>query len=123
MYVVLGFFVKNESVLLGVSVFICLIILYIVIFSENIRFELDDSGTMRYFKKGRLQKTYLLEEYRFGYYSKSDGSKTDITLNILHVESGTEETIDCSPIGAGKFSNMYMKIKAHTKETIEVLKA
>ena len=122
-YIVLSIFVDNYMILLGVSALVFLAILYITIFSENIRFEVNDDGTMRYFKKGKPQKIYILEEYRFGYNSKSDSISSDIILNILHIESGEEEYIDCSPIGLRKFSDMYEKLKKYSKEETEVLKA
>jgi hypothetical protein len=48
------------------------ILLYMAIFSENIRFELDGDGTFRYFKKGALRNTFNLPEYRIGYYAKTE---------------------------------------------------
>ena len=122
-FFVLNMFVGNSLILYGVPVLVFIVLIYMALFSENIRFELDGDGTMRYFKKGKLKKTYKLEEYLLGYHSKSDGTGHDISLRILHVESGEEESIDCSPIGARRFSDMYSSLKAHTNEEPEVLKA
>ena len=121
-YFVLNIFVDSTLILFGVSVLVFAVLLYVAVFSENIRFELDEDGTLRYFQKGRLKKTYKLEEYLLGYYSKSDRLTTDITLRILHAESGEEESLDCSPLGERNFHNLFTSIKAHTKEEPEVLK-
>ena len=122
-FFVLNIFVNNSLVLLGVPFLIFLTLIYLAVFSENIRFELDSDGTLRYFQKGKLKGSYRLEEYMVGYHSKSDGTSTDITLHILNASNGEEERIDCSPIGKRKFSDMYAKLKLHTKEEPEVLKA
>ena len=123
LYFILNIFTTSKLILYGIPSLAFLLLLYIVIFSENIRFELDDTGILRYFKRGKLKKTYVLEEYLFGYRSRSDSTSTDVTLNILHIESNTEESIDCSPIGPRQFSDMYDRVKSYTKEEPEVLKA
>ena len=122
-YFILNIFINNTMAVLGIPALIFIALIYMAIISENIRFELEPNGTMRYFKKGKLRKIYNLEEYLIGYRSQSDGAGSDITLHIVHAESGTEEHIDCSPIGSRKFSNMYTQIKSYSKEEPEVLKA
>ena len=119
----LSMFVENALVLMGVPALIFLALIYMAIFSENIRFELEDNGTLRYFQKGKLKKTYKLEEYLFGYHKKSDSMTSDITMNIMHVESGAEESVDCSPLGASRFASMYEEIKLYMAGEPEVLRA
>ena len=121
-FCILNMFVENEYILYGVPVLIFLVLLNMALFSENIRFEVDPDGTMRYYQKGKLKNTYKMEECLVGFHSKSDSTSADITLHILHVESGEEEDIDCSPIGPRRFADMYENLKALTKEEPEVLK-
>jgi len=120
-YFALNFFLDDVRIIYGASALIFISLVYIAIFSENIRFELEDS-TLRYFKKGKLRHTYPLEECRVSYHSKSDGTGSDITLYITHTASETQNIIDCSPLGSRKFNDMYAKMKACTREDPEVLK-
>jgi len=122
-FFVLNFFVQDYLILFGIPGLIFLVLIYLAVISENIRFELDDLGKLRYYKKGRLKKEYVLAEYLLGFNSRSDGTTTDITLLIINIKNGAEEHIDCSPIGERKFSDMYARVKKYTKEQPEVLKA
>ena len=115
--------VRNNLLLFGIPGLIFLALLNMALFGENIRFELEQDGTLRYYRKGRLRSTFVLENCLLGYSSKSDGSDHDITLRIFDTESGGEESIDCSPIGRRRFADMYEAMKAFTKEEPEVLKA
>jgi len=122
-FFILNMFVGNNLILFGVPVVVFFVFMNMALFSENIRFELDPDGTVRYYQKGRLKNTYKMEECVVGYHSRSDGSSHDIKLNILNVESGAEESIDCSPLGQRCFANLYENLKMHTNEEPEVLKA
>ena len=121
-YFGLNFFMDDPKIIYGVPSLIFIALIYMAIFSENIRFELDSDGTMRYFKKGKLKHTYILEKCRVSYHSKSDGTGRDITLHIVHIESGLDDSIDCSPLGSRKFNDMYARLKACIKEEPEILK-
>ena len=122
-YIGLNIFISDPLFLLGIPTLVFLMLLYLAIFSENIHFELDDEGTLRYYKRGKLKNTYNLESCLVGYHSKSDGTSTDISLHIHDMRNSLEEIIDCSPIGERQFQDMYAKLKGFTKEEPEVLKA
>ena len=122
-YIALNFFINTFWILICASALAFIILLYMAVFSENIRFELDDNGKMRYFKKGILKNTYELEQYLLSYHSKNGGGGTNITLHFHHIDSGKEESIDCSPLGKSCFADFYAEIKAYTKEQPEVLRA
>jgi len=119
-YVVLGFFVSDARIQYGVAAAVLLMLLYLAVFSENIRFELEPDGTFRYFQKGKLRNSFRLEDCLVGYSRKSEGTSHDILLQVVCLENGQEETIDCSPIGLRRFEKMFQEIKGHTKEEAEV---
>ena len=124
-FFVLNMFVRDPRIQLGVPVLVMLAILYISIFSENVRFEVDGDGTFRYYKKGKLRETYRMEDCVVGYRRSSDGglfASHDINLQVLTAD-GRETFIDCSPIGPRRFEQMYQQLRAHTSEGPEVLSA
>ena len=122
-FIGLNIFISDPLFLLGIPALIFLALLYMAIFSENIHFELEDDGILRYYKRSKLKNTYNLETCLVGYHSKSDGTSTDIAMHIHDMLNDTEEIIDCSPIGEKQFQNMYARLKGHTKEEPEVLRA
>jgi hypothetical protein len=108
---------------LGVAA--ALVIVYMTIFSENIYFELDDNGTFRYFKKGTLQNTYELSEYRIGYYRKTEWSifgSSNIELKLLD-SKGEETEIEAAPLGTAQFERMFKEMEKYTTKDVEVLEA
>jgi hypothetical protein len=101
------------------------VIVYLAVFSKNIYFELDDSGTFRYFKKGTLRNTFELSKYRTGYYRRTEWGlfgSTDINLKLLDAE-GEETEIDAGPLGRARFEEMYKEMEKYAIKDIEVLDA
>jgi hypothetical protein len=108
---------------LGVAV--AALIVYITIFSENIYFELEDDGTLRYFKKGTLQNTLDLSQYKIGYHRKTEWGilgNNDIRLQFLNT-GGEESEIDASPIGTTQFNEMFASMEKYAIKDVEVLAA
>jgi hypothetical protein len=100
-------------------------LLYMTVFSENIYFELGDSGTFRYFKKGTLKNTFDLSKCRIGYYRRTEWGifgNNDIDLKILDAE-GKETGIEAGPLGTAQFEDMFEEMEKFTVNDIEVLDA
>lgn len=126
-YIIGGFFTENMTLLGAVAAAVFLLLVYMAIFSENIRFELEDSGTLRYYKKGSLKHEFDLSNCAAGYRRKSErgllGSH-DITLEIADLSTGQEFFLDCSPLGLGGFERMFAGIESHTpKQEENILRA
>jgi hypothetical protein len=125
-YVVSYNFTDRFFVIWGLSAFVFFLLIYMAVFSENIYFELTSDGKLRYFKKGNLLKTFDLSKCNVGYHRRTETtvfilSSHDITLRIL--QDGSEEEIDCSPIGLTQFTEMFEQIEKFSANKIEVLVA
>lgn len=121
-----GFFTENMTILYGVSAVVVGLIILSTIFGENIGVELDDNGTMRYLKKGKVTDTFDLTHCAAGYRRKSDRSLLathNIQLQIVDNLTGQETFLDCSPLGVNQFYKLYEDIGRYTKEEPEVLQA
>jgi len=111
----------RNSMLLGVAV--AMIILYISVFGENIRIEVDDKE-LRYYKGKKMLASYMLDNISVGYNSKIESGflgNQDITLRIYDMTTDTEAGIDCSPIGSRKFDELYEYLESKTHSETEVL--
>ena len=128
-FAVLTYFSDNPLIVLGIPCAILLLVLYMSLFSENIFFELDETGKFRYFKRGRLKKEYNLRRCLVGYRMKSESGiwgNHDITLQIQALdapENPFDDYIDCSPLGPGRFDAMFDRMRQFTGEQAEVLRA
>lgn len=121
-----GFFINDTRILYGISIFVCLLILYISVLSENIRLELDASGELRYYKGGKLRNSYALKDCVVSYGRESDTgllASHDIKLHIFNAADGEEQDIDCSPLGLLRFETMFAEIKQYTQIQPEILRA
>jgi hypothetical protein len=99
------------------------VIVYITIIGENIYFELDDNGTFRYFKKGTLQNTFELSEYRIGYHRKTEaGAFGSSNINLKLLDSKGEETkIEAAPLGTAQFETMFAEMEKHAIKNVATL--
>lgn len=122
-FFVLNYFSNSVLLVLGIPALILVILLYITLFSERIRFELEESGELRYYKNGRLKEQLFLPDCQAGYYRKSNSGEHDISLKLLNQTTGREIGIDCSPLGLRRFEELYAQIKSATTEEPEVLQA
>jgi hypothetical protein len=98
-------------------------IAYISIFSEAIHFELDDDGTLRYFKRGRLQSTYELAKYSVGYHRKTEWGilgNNNIRLKFLDT-GGKESELDAGPLGTTQFNKMFAAMEGYAINDVEQL--
>jgi hypothetical protein len=101
------------------------VVLYITVVSENICFELEDDGTLRYFKKGALQNTFQLSEYRVGFYRRTEWGilgNNNIELKLLDAE-GKETEIEAGPLGTSQFDKMFEEMEKYAIKNVEVLAA
>lgn len=125
-YFIGSIFIANTTLLLALAALIFVALVYLAIFSENIRFELED-GTLRYYQRGKLRHEFDLDSCAAGYRRKSErgllGSH-DITLEIADLATGQETFLDCSPLGLGGFERMFAAIESRTPKREEnVLRA
>jgi hypothetical protein len=100
-------------------------IAYISIFSEAIHFELDDDGTLRYFKRGALQNTYELSGYRIGYHRRTERGilgNNNIQLKFLDA-AGTESELDAGPLGTTQFDEMFAAMGKYAVQDVEQVSA
>jgi hypothetical protein len=98
---------------------------YITVFSEAIYFELDDDGSLRYFKRGSLQNTYELAKYRIGYHRKTEWGilgNNDIRLKFLDTD-GEQSEIDAGPLGTTQFDEMFAAMEEYAIKDVEQLAA
>jgi hypothetical protein len=126
-YIILGFFLRNSLVQSILSLVPVAALLYMAIFSENIYFELEEDGILRYYKGKVLQKTFDIKQCHVGYFRKSDRSfppSHDIRLKIFDPSQGEEEiNIDCSPLGVNSFDEMYRTLDGLSANEPEELSA
>jgi hypothetical protein len=110
-------------VILGIAVAGFLV--YIAVFSENIYFELDDDGTFRYHKMGKLQNTFELSKYRIGYHRKTEwGILGDNNIKFkLQDEQGEQTDIEAGPLGTKQFNEMFEAMEQYSIKDIETLEA
>ena len=123
-FVITQFFLPTLiCVILGLAAAVALI--YMAVFSENIHFELDDDGTFRYFKKGKLENTFALASYRLGYHRKTEWGilgNNNIDLKLLDAED-EETVIEAGPLGTAQFDEMFACMEKYSIKDIEVLSA
>lgn len=102
------------AIVLGVLVLVGMVLS--AVFSENISFEIEPDGKMRYFQKGKLKKEYYLPECSVGYKQVSGrNTATNIEFQIVLPNSEVEK-IDVSPLGSTKFFKMYEQMAEFTQE-------
>lgn len=92
------------SIVLALIVYV--LILYISIFSENIKIEVDDDRKiLAYYKKGKLQKEYNLKDASLSYHivTGKHANTMDLIIN--------EDSIDCEPLGLSTFDKMYADLE------------
>ena len=101
-----------------IVVFAYIIMMYILIFSENIKFIVDDrKKTLQYYQNNKLVKEYELVGSKLGYNvtTKKNQGATKIDLYI------NEEKIDCEPLGQSQFYAMFEHLESIAgKETIKI---
>ena len=122
---VLSFIVKPMVIALLPGAAVLLVLCYMAIFKENIRFELEGSQ-LRYYQNGMLKHTFALENCTTYCRFKTESSLLmvhDIDLYITDVSADpeTKVPIDCSPIGKFQFAQLYKQIQQYSPETVPKL--
>jgi len=106
--IIVSFFANGiYPIIAGAVIFILVCISSI--FSENVRFELNDTE-LRHFRGRKLKGTYKFDRIVVGYHSRSQRGllgDNDIQLIIRTAETGRETQLDCSPLGAKRFYEMF----------------
>lgn len=126
---VVGFFVSNYFldnfyVVCGITAAAFLLFAYFALFNENIRFELDRDGRLRYFQNKKLKGEYDIPNCLVGYKRKSKDGDHDITLEIVALDESSEKTyIDCSPLGYSRFYKLWGELDEMSANEKVVLKA
>jgi hypothetical protein len=123
-FVVGQFFLPRLLGLLGlVGLIVALAVLYVTVFSENIRFELDSDGKFRYYKMGKLKNEFKLQGYGIGYRSKTErGLLGSSYINLkLQDEHGELTEIDAGPLGNTQFHKMFEEMEKFTATDAETL--
>lgn len=88
------------TIVLSIIAFI--LILYLTIFSENIKFIVnDEKKILTYYKNRKIVKDYNLKNANLSYNMKLGKHSSVIDLKI------DDDIIDCEPLGANQFLKMY----------------
>ena len=104
----------KEIYLYIISGLVTLLLLCTTIFSENIKFEIDDNE-FRYYQRGKLKRAFSLSKISVGYKTKT-GSSTNTTIDLQVIDVETEEVtyIDCEPLGLNQFYKMFAVLELKT---------
>jgi hypothetical protein len=126
-YIVLSWFISNAVAGLGIPALVALAILYITVFSEDIYFELEPDGVLRYYKRRIIQNTFDLKNCYIWYQRKSETGfppSHDITLKVLNTGAEDGEVwIDCSSLGLDQFNEMFTTMEEFALKDKSVLSA
>ena len=117
LYFVVSIFTNSLLLLYGISLAAFVLLLLSALFGDNVRFELDANGILRYYKMGRLKSTHNIPQCSVGYRRKSDSgflATHDIQLQIADPVNGNEVSIDCSGIGPGNFERMFERLQQYS---------
>ena len=96
-------------VIIGVA--LMAILLFITIFKDDIKIELED-GALRYFQRGALKQTVMLDEHMARYHIReSDGSADSINLYFAPKAGGDELCLDCEPLGSRQFYALWAALE------------
>ena len=101
------------SIVLTLSIFVFLI--YNAFVSENIRFEITDSGQLNHYRGRKLLNSYDLRVYDCGYHHVMAGGTTDRLVMRLTGPDGKNEIIDCEPVGERQFHEMFELIQGYSE--------
>ncbi|MDR2507235.1 MAG: hypothetical protein LBD67_04475 [Candidatus Accumulibacter sp.] len=115
-YLAAGFFTSSAPAAYGISALVALAIACLAISGGNVRFELEPGGAFRYYKGGKLQNSHDITKCHIGYHCESVSGlwgSDDIELRI----SDRDSRIDCSPLGPGRFHEMFEEMEKLSKNT------
>ena len=106
-------FTSDMRIIILIACAILLILLYLALFSDNIKFEFAN-GEMAYYKKNKLKDIYALKECGFRYQVKTSNNGTD-GISLYVIKDDEETFIDCTPLGQRQFYKMFEQIKEETE--------
>lgn len=116
-YFVAGFFTNSAPIAYGVSALVTLAVGYLATFGGNIRFELDPGGVFRYYKGGKLQSSHNITKCHISYRCESVSGLWGSDDIELQISSDEDSCIDCSPLGLGRFHEMFEEMEKLSKNT------
>ena len=110
------------AITVGLPIIIFFSMLYDAIWSRNIRFEITDAGQCNYYKNNKLKKSYNLKACDMGYHHVKDanGGTDRLSLRITD-ENGQTDILDCEPIGAKQFEQMFKEMQGFSEVELEKL--
>jgi len=125
-FILAGIFIDSYVLLGAIAAVVCVVILYVTIFSENVTFTISEDGQFSYYKRGKLKEQFEIPDCYVGYYRKTtDATDHNISLRILLVGKAEADTvyIDASPLGRSRFEKMFAELEKFAANKPEVLVA
>ena len=125
-YFVGSVFTENQMILIGASAGICIAVIYISVFGENITLELEGS-MLRYYRRRKLKYEFDASACSFRYKIVSGSgllSSSDISLYVTDMsdELQKETQLDCSPIGQKRFHELFELLEELARHEIPVIR-
>ena len=91
---------------------IFLLILYMTIWSDNIRFIITKDKMLEYYKRGKLVQTFDLATTSIGYHHVQYTSGGTQKLSLKLIDShGATTILDCEPLGSSQFHRMFEEME------------
>jgi hypothetical protein len=92
------------------------LVIYVSVFGENIYFELDDNGILRFFRMGKLKKDMDLSRIKISF-QRNTATKIlgNNTIKLKFVDTtGEKFEVDAGPLGTVQFNEMFAEMKKYT---------
>jgi hypothetical protein len=106
-------FTDSFVALAAVGVVLCAALLYITLFSEAIRLEVEQS-TLRFFQRGKLRHEIDLAQHSARYVIRTkNGSTQRVNLYFAPLAGGSELCLDCEPLGRKQFDALWALLEQH----------
>jgi hypothetical protein len=118
LYIIAQVFIPSLIICGLIGIAGALALLYMTFFSENIYFELDDDGSFRYYKRGKLKQAFALRQCRVNCRRKNESGffgSYDIKLRITD-DKAAETLIDAGPLGGDQFTEMFAEMEKYAKK-------
>ena len=92
---------------IAAPVLVLLFGLYNIIWGDNIKFEISDSGQCDYFCGGKLKESFDLKVCEIGYHRVKDANGGLHSLRLRITKDGKTSVLDCEPLGNKQFERMF----------------
>ncbi len=103
------FMILTVLIVLGVLA----VMLHQTLISDNVRFEISDTGEMNCYEGNKLKHTFDLKNCESGYHHRqyTSGGTQSLRLRITE-QNGKMTVLDCEPLGSAKFYEMFEFIQS-----------